>query len=116
MAIHHRGTSETISVVGTLKVRPEHEDAFIAHTAATAAIVEANEPDTILYVIHRHPTEPHTFFFIERYRDDRALQAHAEAPYIKDAIAKLQGLLEEAPDALLLRQIIPASADPGPTV
>lgn len=37
--------------------------------------VHANEPGTLLYVLTKHPDEPHTYLWIERYRDQTALRS-----------------------------------------
>jgi quinol monooxygenase YgiN len=102
------GTAQTISFVGHLRVRPEHEQAFLDHVAATVSEVLANEPGTILYAVHGHPTEPHTFFFIERYRDDDALRAHAESPHLADAVATMETYLAAPVEVTMYRQVLPA--------
>ena len=59
----------TFTFVATVTLKPEHEDEFIALMTATVEMVLANEPNTTLYAVHKHPTEPHTYVSIERYRD-----------------------------------------------
>jgi len=51
------------------------------------------EPGCIMYVVHRHKTEPRRFFVYEQYKDDAALEAHRAAPhflqYAKRELPKL---------------------------
>ena len=39
------------------------------------------EPGCLMYVVHRHKTEPRRFFIYEQYKDDAALEAHRAAPH-----------------------------------
>jgi (4S)-4-hydroxy-5-phosphonooxypentane-2,3-dione isomerase len=39
------------------------------------------EPGCIMYLVHRHKTEPRRFFVYEQYQDDAALEAHRAAPH-----------------------------------
>ena len=55
--------------------------------AETAAIFgklteeSRKEPGCVIYVVHRHKTEPRRFFIYEQYKDDSALEAHRAAPH-----------------------------------
>ena len=102
-----------ISVIGTLPLRPEHVEDFLAHAAATSAQVAANEPGVLQYLQYRHPSEPNTISFIEIYADAAALQRHAEAPYIAESIPKLQGWLAGPPEVTMLTELAVPSAQLG---
>jgi quinol monooxygenase YgiN len=102
------GGADVITFVAMVTIKPEHEEEFVALVTTTVDIVLANEPGTILYVLHKHPTEPHTYVAIERYRDAEALKAHADGPYFGDAMGKLQQWLAKPIDALQLSQIVPS--------
>jgi quinol monooxygenase YgiN len=39
------------------------------------------EPGCVMYLVHRHKTEPRRFFIYEQYKDDAALEAHRAAPH-----------------------------------
>jgi (4S)-4-hydroxy-5-phosphonooxypentane-2,3-dione isomerase len=39
------------------------------------------EPGCLMYVVHRHKTEPRRFFIYEQYKDDAALEAHRNATH-----------------------------------
>ena len=39
------------------------------------------EPGCVMYLVHRHRTEPRRFFVYEQYKDDAALEAHRTAPH-----------------------------------
>ena len=56
------------------------------------------EPGCVMYVVHRHRTEPRRFFIYEQYKDDAALEAHRAAPhflqYVKKELPKLADRIE----------------------
>jgi quinol monooxygenase YgiN len=45
--------------------------------------VRANEPDTLVYVIHTVPKAPMQRIFYEVYRDREAFERHEQQPYLK---------------------------------
>jgi quinol monooxygenase YgiN len=101
----HEG-SVVITLVGTITIKPEHDQEFVPLAMSTAELVRRQEPDTILYLSHGHPTEAHAYAFVKRYRDAAAWQTHREAPYVQGALAKLQNCAVEPPDTLRLTQIV----------
>jgi quinol monooxygenase YgiN len=101
------GDSSVVTLVVTMTIHPEKEQEFVDFAAATARTVRESEPGTLLYVLHRHPTEPHTYVWVERYRDAEALKAHTEAPYMAEAMSKLPNWLSHPPEMIQLSQIEP---------
>ncbi len=101
------GDSNVITLIVTMTIKPEHEAEFVAFATSIAQAVHAREPGTILYVLHEHPTEPHTYVWVERYRDPEALSAHQQAPYIAEAMSRLPNWLSKAPELTQLKQIAP---------
>ena len=101
------GDSRVITLIGTMALKPEHEPEFVDVARRTAQTVHESEPGTILYVMHEHPTEPHAYVWVERYRDAEALKAHVEAPYIGEAMANLASWLSRPPELMQLNQMVP---------
>jgi quinol monooxygenase YgiN len=102
------GKSDTITFVATVTIKPEREKEYLAFMAAVENTILANEPDTLLHVMLAHPTEPHTYVFIERYRNAAALNAHLEAPDHREATEELDDFLAKPYEVLQLRQIAPS--------
>jgi quinol monooxygenase YgiN len=92
--------------MGTIRIKPEHDDEFAALATATAEMVRLHEPDTLLYLTYRHPTEAHTYAFVERYRNAHAWNTHIEAPYVREATARLRDCVVAPPDTLRLTQVV----------
>ena len=84
------GDSDVVTQVVTMAVKPEYEQEFLDLASHTVNEVHANEPGTLLYVLTKHPTEPHTYVWVERYRNQEALKAHGETPYIAEAMSRVQ--------------------------
>lgn len=64
-------------------------------------------PDTVLYALHSHSTEPHTYVTVERYRNGDALARHLESPYVAEAMSKLPDFLAKPPEMIELNQVLP---------
>ena len=56
------------------------------------------EPGCLMYVVHRHKTEPRRFFIYEQYKDDAGLEAHRAAAhflqYAKKELPKIADRVE----------------------
>jgi quinol monooxygenase YgiN len=66
----------------------------------TAAVVEritTDEPGTLVYVTHRVEGEELARVFYEIYADDAALQAHEDAPHVREFHATKEPLLAGPP-------------------
>lgn len=90
-----------------MSVKAEHEREFLDFATNTVRTVHEKEPGTILYVLHKHPTEPYTYVWVERYCSAEALEIHTNAAYIAEAMRRLPNWLSKPPDLIQLRQIVP---------
>lgn len=101
------GDASVVSLVVTMTLKPEREAEFLAAAREIAAKVHAGEPGVLLYALTRHPTEPHTYVWVERYADAAALDSHGQAPYMKEVLSLLPGWLARPPVMLKLAQVLP---------
>jgi quinol monooxygenase YgiN len=103
------GNADVVTALVTMTLNPAYEQEFLDFAAAFAMKVHANEPGTLLYVLTTHPTEPHTYLWVERYRDQAASKAHSEAPYFREAISRMQdpAWWAKPGEVLLLTQVVP---------
>ena len=69
-----------IALAVTWMAKPGHEaecaEVFRKLTEATRT-----EPACLMYLVHRHKTEPGRFFIYEQYTDEAGLEAHRAAPH-----------------------------------
>jgi (4S)-4-hydroxy-5-phosphonooxypentane-2,3-dione isomerase len=56
------------------------------------------EPGCVMYLAHRHGTEPRRFFIYEQYKDDDAIEAHRATAhflqYVKNELPKIADRIE----------------------
>jgi quinol monooxygenase YgiN len=101
------GDGEAITLVVTMPVKAEREAEFLDLCARFAEWVHANEPETLLYVLTKHPSREHTYVWVERYRDEAAMTAHRESPQLAETLPKVRECLDGAPELLRLEQVVP---------
>ena len=65
----------------TLKIRPEHREAFIEAMLEDARGSVQNEPGCLRFDVLQDDQEPNTLHLYEVYRDQAALEAHRQAPH-----------------------------------
>ena len=53
------------------------------------------EPGCLMYVVHRHRSDPARFFVYEQYVDDAALETHRNSPHFLEYARKQLPLLGE---------------------
>jgi quinol monooxygenase YgiN len=101
----------TITIIYKVRVRPEHEAAFLATAEQLIAAVRANEPGVLLYALTRSSTEPSTYVWVERYRDAAALATHLASPHLAEVKAKVPAWLAGPPEVMKLEAVLPNGRD-----
>lgn len=103
------GNPDVVTLLVTMAVKPEYEQEFLDFAAHLTEKVHAEEPGTLLYVLTRHPTKSHTYLWVERYRNQDALQAHSETAHVGEAMARVQDpkWWANPPEMMQLSQVIP---------
>jgi (4S)-4-hydroxy-5-phosphonooxypentane-2,3-dione isomerase len=76
-----------ITFVVYMRVLPENAQAYEAAFTAMRDKVLANEPGAIHYALSKSAEDPTRYMAIEVYRDEAALEAHADTDYLKSSIA-----------------------------
>jgi len=77
---------QDITLIVTMSLKPDREAEFLAMATEFIDWVHANEPDTLLYVLSRHPSREHTYVWVERYRDESAMKDHGSSDRIAEAL------------------------------
>ena len=93
-----------ITAVVTVRAKagkgPELEADFVRY----AAWVKANEPGTSLYTLNKSRTEPDTYYAVEAYADDAAMQTHM-ANFQKRADGPAEALTEGELEIMVLDRV-----------
>lgn len=93
-----------LGIVATIKIKPGQDASFEELAKALVAAVNANEPGCLLYTLFK-AEDPNTYVFLERYRDEAALQAHRSTAYVKDLGRKMGEHMDGRAQILRLREI-----------
>ncbi|MEJ2175736.1 MAG: putative quinol monooxygenase [bacterium] len=92
------------SIVATLKIKPGAEDAFEAIARKLVAAVNANEGGCMLYTLNKGD-DPLTYVFMERYRDEAAVEAHRATGHYRTYGKEMGAHLDGAPVILRMQEV-----------
>ena len=72
------------------------------HQCTTDLIVQSRAEDgNISYDLYQHTTESTSFLFVERYRDQEALERHFSSEHLGTFLAQVAALLKNEPEILI---------------
>jgi len=74
--------------------RPGHE-VEVAEIFTELQAASRQEPGCLMYIVHRHRSDPRLFFIYEQYRNDVALEAHRQSSHFQQyAVTALKDIGE----------------------
>ena len=97
-------TDQPITVIATLRVRPEHEQAAlqaIRHCVAASRLEATN----LSYQCHRDIGDGNVFVFVERWASPEALAAHETTPHFRAMAKVFETALAEPLQVRITREI-----------
>lgn len=92
-----------VTVIATMKVKPEDEQRALAILEGVIAASHGEE-GCVRYTLHRATNEPGAFSIVEVWRSQADLDAHFKQPYMA-AIADAVGMLVEPPRILFCEPV-----------
>ncbi len=90
-------TADAVRVLAFFKAKPG-KGKELEKILVTLVIPTRNEPGNIAYILHRSTENPDEFVFDEIFTSIQAFEEHAQKPYIKSLIAKIEHLLAAPPE------------------
>jgi quinol monooxygenase YgiN len=84
-------------VIAKVKIRAGKEAEAEAAFRKQIETVTREEPDTLLYLLHRSRKEPGTFAFYEKYASEAAFDRHGKTPWMQELFKTLTPLLDGPP-------------------
>ncbi len=93
-----------LAVVATIKIKPGMEKEFEAVAKELVAKVNANEPGCKLYALHKGDV-PLTYYFLERYVDQAATEAHRASEHFKTLGRQMGQLMDGRAEVLRLTEV-----------
>lgn len=92
------------STIATIKVKAGQEAQFEAIARTLVAAVNADEPGCLLYTLNRGD-DPHTYVFMERYRDEDAVKAHRATAHYRTCGRAMGAHMDGAPVVLRMKEL-----------
>ena len=92
-----------IGVVATLKIKEGKGAEFEAVANQLVEKVNANEEGVIYYDLYKQ--DDTTYLFLEKYKDQAALDIHRKTNYYKSLGAQLGAFMAGAPDIKILTAV-----------
>jgi quinol monooxygenase YgiN len=94
-----------VTVIAKLKVQDGKGAAFEAAARELIAYVEANEPGTRTYLLHRSTADPTEYLYYEVYADKAALAAHGASEAMQRFFGTVGGLAAGRPEITMYEEI-----------
>lgn len=76
----------TVLVVTWMAVRGQENE--VASIFSRLAAEARKEPGCLMFIVHRHKTNPARFLVYEQYRDEAALEAHRDSAHYRGYVQK----------------------------
>ena len=94
----------SITVITKTKIKPERLDDAVKQWKVIIQKMRANEPGLLKWDILKSSHEPSTYYCIEEFVDEDAIEFHIQQGYVKDAVDAFRDLVDgdvaENPEAL----------------
>ncbi len=86
---------DLLTVIAHMRAAPDKRDEL---RAALEALVEptSQEEGYVNYDLHQSTEDPDRFFFYENWESDADLDAHLDAPHLRDFAARIPELLDDS--------------------
>lgn len=91
-----------VGIVATLKVQTDKTSEFEENFKQLMAIVREKEPGNNYYDLHRSRDEEATYYVMEQYVDQAALDVHGKSDEFKAVSAKLGEFIAAPPEVKIL--------------
>jgi len=94
-----------VGIIATARVKDGEGPRFEEVARGLVEAVNANEPDCLLYLCVRSQEDANSYMFVERYRDQAALEFHTDQDYLRTVGPALFELLDGPPEIVRFDEI-----------
>ena len=92
------------AIIATIRVKPGMGAQFEPVAKELVAMVNANEPGCLLYVLLRGD-EPDSYVMMERYADEAAIELHRKTDYFKEIGKRMGAFMAGPPEVRVLAEV-----------
>ena len=89
------------ALIVTIKIKPEHKDAFMEALHGDAVGSNKDEPGCLRFDVLQDAEDPNAIHLYEVYKDEAALEAHRQAPHY----LKWRNTVQEWLDGPVVRRV-----------
>jgi quinol monooxygenase YgiN len=83
-----------IIIHANIKVNSEHRETFLEE-ARLVTKPSQSESGNISYHYYEDPEEANSFIFVEKWKDEQAIQQHEETSHFKKFVKEIETLISE---------------------
>lgn len=94
-----------IGVVAKIRVKAGMGAEFEAVAKELEAAVNANEPDCLLYALHKSQEDDNLYVFLEQYKDQAATEFHRKQDHFRTLGRKMGEFMDGPPEIMRLNGV-----------
>jgi len=94
-----------IGIVAKIRVKDGMGPQFEEVAKRLVAAVNANEPDCLLYALHKSPEDGNLYVFMERYKDQAATEFHRKQDHFRTLGRAMGEFMDGAPEVMRLEEV-----------
>jgi len=99
-----------LALMVTIKIKPEHHDAFMEAMLGDARGSAYDEPGCLRFDVVQDANDPNTIYLYEVYRDEAALEAHRQAPHYRQWRETVKDWFDGGPVARRCTTVFPSES------
>ncbi len=96
------------SIFVTITVQPDRVDDFIQACYGDAQGATRDEPGCFRFDLNQDPEVANRFYLYEVYRDEKAFEAHLEAPHFQEWRSQVRPWFEGDPQKVVMKTLFPS--------
>jgi len=94
-----------IGVVAKIRVKDGLGGQFEAVAKQLVEAVNANEPDCLLYALHKSQEDTNLYVFLERYKDQAATEFHRKQDHFRTLGRAMGEFMDGPPEIMRLDEV-----------
>ena len=97
-----------LALIVTVKVKPAERERFLSVIEDDAICSVRDEPGCVRFEVLQDRDDQDTYYFLETYRDEAALEAHTQTPHYARWVEAREVVLAEPPRRIRTTPLFPS--------